>query len=349
MEFVCYADWEQLPDSVNHLFSQAEKQSVFFSRPWFENLVANGLDEGGSLLLACVLEGDEVLALLPLSQREGTHYHSLKHLYSSLSTLVLHKDRRPDIFACLTEGLKRLPVTYLQLDPIAENDPTMHGLQQAMESGGYTCQRYFRFYNWFYPTQGRSFAEYMAERPSRVRNTIGRKQRKLAREHEYRVQLFTADDLEQGLADYQAVYKASWKAHEQFDRFVEGLAQSLASHDWLRLAVLYIDNNPAAAQFWFVVHGKASIFKLVYDQQWKRYSPGTILTAYLMEHVIDVDRVEQIDFLTGNDAYKQEWMSDRRERWRLCCFKEKPETSTGAALFKPVAAWLKRLKGSVYN
>jgi hypothetical protein len=68
-----------------------------------------------------------------------------------------------------------------------------------------------------------------------------------------------------------------------------------------------------------------------------------------MEHVIDVDRVEQIDFLTGNDAYKREWMSDRRERWRLCCFKEKPETSTGAALFTPVAAWLKRLKGSVYN
>jgi hypothetical protein len=349
MEFVCYADWEQVPESANRLFAQAEKQSVFFSRPWFENLLANGLDEGDSMLLACVLDGDEVLALLPLSQREGAHYHSLKHLYSSLSTLLLHEHRRPEILDCLTAGLIGLPVSYLQLDPIAEDDPVLHGLQQAMESAGYTCQRYFRFYNWFYPTRGRTFAEYLAERPTRVRNTIARKQRKLAREHKYQMKLFNGDDLEQGLADYQAVYKASWKAHEQFDEFVEGLARSLARRDWLRLAVLYIDDTAAAAQFWFLVHGKASIFKLVYDEQWKAYSPGTLLTAYLMQHVFDIDRVEQIDFLTGNDAYKQEWMAERRERWRLCCFKEKPETGTGGALFKPVGRWLKRLKGSVYN
>jgi hypothetical protein len=349
MEFVCYADWNQLPESVNHLFAQAEKESVFFSRPWFENLLANGLEEGRSLLLACVLDGEEVLALLPLSQREGAHYHSLKHLYSSLSTLLLQEHRRQDILTCLAEGLRRQPVNYLQIDPIAEHDPNLHGLQQAMESAGYTCQRYFRFYNWFYPTRDRTFAEYLAERPSRVRNTIGRKQRKLAREHGYRVQLFSAGDLARGLTDYQAVYNASWKAHEQFDSFVEGLAQSLASQDWLRLAVLYIDDLPAAAQFWFVVHGKASIFKLVYDEQWKHYSPGTILTAYLMEHVIDVDKVEQIDFLTGNDAYKQEWMSERRERWRLCCFSSKPEKSPDAGLFPPFGALLKRLKGTVYN
>jgi hypothetical protein len=348
MEFVCYADWEQLPESVNQLFAQGKKESVFFSQPWFENLLANGLDEGESILLACVQDGDQVLALLPLSRRDQAHYHSLKHLYSSLSTLLLHEQRRQETLDCLAQGLGKLPVNYLQIDPIAEDDPNLLGLQQAMESAGYTCQRYFRFYNWFYQTQGRSFAEYLAERPSRVRNTIGRKQRKLAREHGYRVQLFTSDDLAQGLADYKTVYNASWKAHEQFDSFVEGLARALAGQNWLRLAVLYIDDIPAAAQFWFLVHGKASIFKLVYDQQWKRYSPGTILTAYLMEHVIDVDRVEQIDFLTGNDAYKQEWMAERRERWRLCCFSpatEKPATGPFAAL----GALLKRLKGSVYN
>jgi hypothetical protein len=348
MEFVCYADWKQLPESVNRLFAQAEKESVFFSRPWFENLLANGLDEGESLLVACVLNGDEVLALLPLSRRDGAHYHSLKHLYSSLSTLLLHDDRRQEILKCLAQGLGRLPINYLQLDPMAENDSNLRDLQQAMESAGYTCQRYFRFYNWFYPTRGRTFTEYLAERPSRVRNTIGRKQRKLAREHGYRVQLFTADDIDQGLADYKAVYNASWKAHEQFDGFVEGLAQSLSTRGWLRLAVLYVDQIPAAAQFWFVVHGRASIFKLVYDEKWKGYSPGTILTAYLMEHVINVDRVEQIDFLTGNDAYKQEWMAERRERWRLCCFNSTSE-KPASGLFATLGAWLKRLKGTVYN
>jgi hypothetical protein len=40
-----------------------------------------------------------------------------------------------------------------------------------------------------------------------------------------------------------------------------------------------------------------------------------------MEYVIDTDRVEEIDFLTGNDAYKQDWMSERRERFLLSCVK----------------------------
>jgi hypothetical protein len=33
-----------------------------------------------------------------------------------------------------------------------------------------------------------------------------------------------------------------------------------------------------------------------------------------MEYVIDIDKVEEVDFLAGNDAYMQDWMSDRRER-----------------------------------
>lgn len=184
----------------------------------------------------------------------------------------------------------------------------------------------------------------MAGRPSRVRNTIARKQRKLEREHGYSIRLFTGDDLHQGMADYNTVYNASWKARELFGDFVDGLAQRLSGQGWLRLAVLYIAGNPAAAQFWFVSHGKASIFKLAYDESWKRYSPGSILIRYLMEHVIDVDQVEEIDFLTGNDAYKQDWMSERRERWGLYCAKPRPPKRRADRLLDTVKDWLQRYR-----
>jgi hypothetical protein len=173
----------------------------------------------------------------------------------------------------------------------------------------------------------------MGARPSRVRNTVDRKMRKLKRDHGYNIRLFTNKNLQQGIVDYHSVYTASWKAEEQYVDFIEGLAEQLSRHGWLRLAVLYIGDVPAAAQFWFVANGKASIFKLVYDQFWKKYSPGTILTAYLIRRVIKVDQVEEIDFLTGNDAYKQEWMSQRRERFRLCCY----------TTAKPMS-WCNRLK-----
>ena len=349
MEFACYDDWEQLPDSVDRLFAQAEQESIFFSRPWFENLLENSPEESKGFLVACVIDGDRVRALLPLSRPEGEHCHPLKHLYTSLYTLLLDTTQQQEILACLIDGLRKLPVLSLQLDPVAEDDPNLQSLQQAMESQGFNCHRYFRFYNWIHRTEGRSFAEYMAARPSRVRNTVNRKRRKLEREQGYRIELFTDSDLDRALADYRIVYNASWKANEVFEPFVEGLAQRFAQSGWLRLAVLYIGEQPAAAQFWFVAHGKASIFKLAYDEAWKRYSPGSILIAYLMQHVIDTDQVDEIDFLTGNDAYKQDWMSERRERWRLSCIDSTPLKNKG---FKPVTALrevLKSLKKSVYN
>jgi hypothetical protein len=349
MKFVCYTDWCELPASVDQLFRSNEKESLFFSKTWFENLLDHGLDGNQKLLLLCVVEKERVLALLPLVEQGDKHGYPLKHLYTSLYTLLIDENRQQQILNCLIEGLRRVPVRSLQLEPTAEDDAGLLNLQQIMKSNGFSCHRYFSFYNWFHPTKGQSFSDYMASRPSRVRNTVSRKQRKLEREQNHRIQLFTERHIDQALSDYRTVYNASWKANEVFEPFIEGLAKQLAKQGWLRLAILYIDNQPAAAQFWFVVHGKASIFKLAYDEAWKRYSPGTILLVYLMEQVIDKERVEEIDFLTGNDAYKQDWMSQRRQRWRLCCIDNNPLSERRMHLANRLWKQLKSRLDKVYN
>jgi len=338
MEFVCYHDWDQLPDSADDLFAQAEKDSIFFSRPWFDNLHRSNPDLCRKILLACVIEDGNVLAILPLEMRSKEHWYALTNLYSSLYTLLLDARRPHEVAECLAQGLVRRKFALLRLDPVAADDVNLHYFRQAMESIGVSCQRRFCFYNWIHRIRGQSFSEYMQARPSRVRNTIARKARKLEREHGYTIRLFSDGDLQQSLEDYSTVYNKSWKANEIYGDFIEGLASQLAAKGWLRLAVLYIEGIPVAAQFWFVVCGRASIFKLVYDEEWRAYSPGSILTRYLMEHVIDLDKVSEIDFLTGNDSYKQDWMSERRERCRLS-FINTPEPGKRAGL---VSNWLRK-------
>jgi hypothetical protein len=48
--------------------------------------------------------------------------------------------------------------------------------------------------------------------------------------------------------------------------------------------------------------GRAEIFKVAYDEAHKALSPGTLVTALVMEHVLEVDRVREVDYLTGDDA-----------------------------------------------
>jgi len=323
MKFICFNEWDQLPQSSGALFSQAEKDSLFFSRQWFENLVSTALEKNQSLLLVCVVEernterANDVLAILPLITCDNKEWTSLHHIYSSLYTLLVVENNRQEILSCMAMGLSHLPFITLNLEPVADDDYKINGLRDALESCGFSSVRYARFFNWQHPLHGQTFTEYMMARPSKVRNTIARKQRKLEREHGYEIRLFLGDDVNQGMADYYAVYGASWKTNERFIAVMEGFIGRFSALDWTRLAVLYVAGQPVAAQLWFVAHKKASIFKLAYDEAWKQYSPGSILTKYLLEYVIDTDKVKEIDFLTGNDRYKQDWMSERKQRWRV--------------------------------
>jgi hypothetical protein len=62
-----------------------------------------------------------------------------------------------------------------------------------------------------------------------------------------------------------------------------------------------------------------------------------------MQYVIDIDKVEEIDFLTGNEVYKQDWMSVRRQRWRLLFVKRHKPPSDSSSLVTLLNKVFKRL------
>ena len=342
MKFVCYTDWNQLPESANALFTQAEQGNLFYSRAWLEN-VSHSLDADQTIVLACVIDNtsskDNVLAILPLVKCNGNNFVSLKHRYTTHYSLLIADPDQNQALDCLVQGLVTLPLDSVLLEPVDENDKRISGLQRALETAGFSSERFFRFYNWIYHVQGQTFNEYMTARPGQLRNTISRKQRKLKREHGYEIRIYTGVEVLQAMPDYYSAYNASWKANEQYVSFLDSVVAGFSNAGWSRLGVLYISGRAIAAQLWFVVHGKASIFRLAYDEDWKQYSPGSILTYYLMEYVIDIDKVVEIDFLTGNEAYKQDWMSERRQRFALSCIKR----VKSAGKFEHFIALLKRL------
>ena len=313
MHFTVYTDWSLLPQSANALFTSAEKTNIFLSRSWFETITLT-LNDDQSLLLACVESENEVLAILPLKNTARNIAYALQHSYSPSYRLLIEEKNKPEIITCLAKGLSELPLNALSLEPVADNDPDLQLLQAAMHDAGYNCEQQFRSYNWILRLTESSFEHYFADRPSRLRSTIARKQRKLEREHNMQLRLYSGNEVPGKMSDYYAPYTASWKANEQYVELVNNIVARFSALGCTRLGVLYVDDKPIAAQLWFVHHGKASIFRLSYDQTWKQYSPGSILTGYIMKHVIDVDHVSEVDFLTGNEPYKQDWMSERRER-----------------------------------
>lgn len=317
MHFTCYTEWRQLPAGADTLFSIAETTSLFLSRHWFETLHAATGGRDWSLLIASVIDDRHVLAMLPLIVHPNGHWASLTHHYTPFFSVLCDEGHRQATLACLAEGLGQLRFQSLQIEPVDIESGTIRELLLAMQKCGFKSWHRFHSYNWVHLTGDQSYDDYMQDRPARLRNTIARKGRKLQREHGYEIRLFRGEEVDPALVDYHAAYSTSWKANEQFGKLFNGMAIALAGPDWTRLAVLYAAGQPAAAQLWFVAHRKANIFRLAYDERWRSYSPGSILTAFMIRHVFEDDRVEELDFLVGNESYKQDWMSERRERSSL--------------------------------
>jgi hypothetical protein len=52
-----------------------------------------------------------------------------------------------------------------------------------------------------------------------------------------------------------------------------------------------------------------------------------------MQHVLVEDSVSAVDYLSGDDNYKQDWMSSRRERYGIAAYNPR----SAVALFKLIA------------
>jgi hypothetical protein len=63
-----------------------------------------------------------------------------------------------------------------------------------------------------------------------------------------------------------------------------------------------------------------------------------------MQHTMDVDRVQEVDYLSGDDAYKADWMALRRERVGVVGFDKFSPRAWAPAALHFAAAWWRRLK-----
>ena len=331
-----------LPQACKALFLEGERESFDLSAGWFGLMETHGLPKDARPLFYALSDAETCEALLPLFLRKATGNASVSGMtsfYSSLYRPLLAAGAGMEALAGLIRRvLSDSGANRLRFDPMDPDHPSFAVLEQALRLSGLLAFRFYCFSNYYLPTEGRTFAEYFQERPSQVRNTVRRRQKKFMAQGRGRLEILGHADIDLGQATriWNAIYASSWKVPEPYPCFVPELMRFCAERGWLRLGIAYYDAAPVAAQLWIVSHGRAAIYKLAYDQKYSELSAGTLLTARLMEHVMDVDKAREVDYLVGDDAYKKDWMSHRRERWGIVAYN--PRSVDG--MLGALAQWL---------
>ena len=234
----------------------------------------------------------------------------------------------------------------LFLDCLPANELDIPAMERDLRRQGYWVSSHRGFENWYEDIIPGDFAAYWQRRPSKLKNTEKRKRRQAERDHEFKVEIYPEEgELEDLIQDYLAIYRRSWKEAEPDPDFMPEMMRAAARHNALRLGVLYLNGQPAAAQVWLMGANAATIFKLAYDDSFSKYSPGTLLTRDMAEYVIERDKVAEIDYGRGPDAYKKDWLSQCRYSRNLLAFSRTGRGFIGALRHVWMAAfvgWLRR-------
>lgn len=336
---------------------QTSEGGLFETLDWFDLLARHTLPAGAELQLltaAAPGENSPPLLCLPLI-REGQTMASLSNYYSGIFGPIVcrafgNAPLAPALDA-ICHHLRAHPrrPAILRMQPLDTASDFHRDMQKALIAAGYRIDDYFCFGNWYLPSVGLSFAAYFADRPSALRNTVRRGRNRLDRAGPWQLKIHTqpGHELDAAIVAFETIYERSWKPPESHPGFIREMCRLAAGRGWLRLGALGLGDKTIASQIWLFDNGKACIFKLAYDPAAARYSPGSILTAAMMEHALDQDAATEIDYLSGDDTYKKDWMSHRRERYGLVAFD--PATPRGllAALRHFGGRALRRLTGSI--
>ncbi len=292
------------------------QKSLFDRLEWLKQLHSSCLSDNQPLIVHS--EEDGAQAWMFLMKRSVGSYSALANWYNFTFRPIFTGDfDEVTKLALLADVAKKLSTQShrIEISPVPDEDGAASLTETAFVQAGWMVFKTKADDNHILKVNSRTFDQYWAERPSRLRNTVRRKAKKNI--VSIRIEREFSDE---HWDDYLTVYSNSWKPEEGNPEFLKNLAKQEAEAGCLRLGLAYIDGDPVAAQFWTSENGEALIHKLAHIEDATKSSPGTLLSAAMFQHVIDVDRVNLIDFGTGNDPYKREWMEDVRDRYRLEIF-----------------------------
>jgi len=320
-----YGALSELPSDVGSFISEQSRDQLWLDETWFDLLMRYSPMTGHRPRIYVVRSGGEgrvdcvlfTASVAPGRMGRNRRLVSLTNFYT-MSYAPLARSGSSGAAAALqhlaTAIMRERPAwDVIELRSLIREMPTTTELVRAFRKAGMLVDTYFQFENWYQPTIGLTAAQYFKSRRSQLRNTVTRKLAKARKQHRLDIRIYISPaELAKGMEDYRTIYAHSWKEPEAYPEFVPQLLRQSAQQGTLRLGVLSVDEEAAAAQIWLVRGSKATIYKLAYDEKFAHLSVGSILTKAMFDHVIDIDHVAEIDYGVGSEPYKLDWMAERR-------------------------------------
>jgi len=180
---------------------------------------------------------------------------------------------------------------------------------------------------------------YLATRSRNFRSQIGRRRRKLEREHGL---CFRASDdrdrIEADFSTFLELHDARWverggssSSGEEVRDFHRRFATAAFERGWLRLWTAEADGAPAAAWYGWRIGERYCYALSGFDRDYERLSIGAVMLAHTIERAA-AEGAKVYDMMWGEEPYKQRFETGRRQAATWVLGSRRHPAQIGAAL-----------------
>ena len=264
-----------------------------FAEPWF---VAAGLRNlaDTEIRLIEVREDGRLIGLLPLcvarhyGRMRASHVENWQHHHDFLGTPLVRGGAEQAFWSAILDHLDRSDWApgFLHASGLVEDGPVHRGLEAAARALGRSCPIVHRTVRAELASSLSPTAYYEARVRKKKRKELKRLQTRLAEMGDVSAQTLACDeDVGPWIDQFLALERAGWKgragsalgcapATETFFREAVTGAAAAGRLDFLRLD---LDGRPIAMLVNFLAPPGAFSFKIAFDEDFARFSPGVLI------------------------------------------------------------------------
>jgi CelD/BcsL family acetyltransferase involved in cellulose biosynthesis len=164
------------------------------------------------------------------------------------------------------------------------------------------------------------FDEYRGSLSRNFRNNLNKAANKLKRLPDVKISILSGDDADPALLPrFAAVEAASWKGEAEtaiqcspvLMGFYGDLVESLHRAGWLEWQFLETEGRPIAGNLCVRLRRSLFLWKLGYDADYSRCSPGSLLLEHVVRQAVAEGTIDEIDLTTN-----QPWYNNWEMKWR---------------------------------
>jgi hypothetical protein len=320
-------EFKKLKEVWNEIAQENGSYVPWLNWDWFSLFLKYFLDKD-ELFILLLSRGEEVIAIAPfLIKNEkfrgliktrkieliGNVHSLIRNFILADSNDQIWKSSITNIIDYFRHEYKKWDI--IELDAIPDGNNAFIMLKDVVLKSGLKYRTYFCFNDWYLDGINYDFKEYVRNLPKNLRRNIKRYEKSMQTIGDLRFEMRRDNkNIDIFLDHYDQIRERSWKAVEKDKAFKREFYLMAAEKGWIRLGLLYSGETPVAGGK-YLVFGK-TVFGLdaVYDQNYEKNSPGTILTSKIIQYAIDNDKVAMIDLGRGDETYKQEWVT---KQWKI--------------------------------